>query len=200
MKRLLSLLLTFLLASAPAFASTFADITIKPTSKATYMASTASFITPAASTTDVFTLYGSASKTVKILRIDFNNTCTTASGSFTDKIFLIKRSSAPTGGTATTLTAVPLDSSNAAATATNVKAFTANPTVGGTVGTLAQCALYGMISSQNNLPSANIFDHKLTGQPIVLRGTAEGVAINFAGTAPAGGTPLLGVTFTWTEE
>lgn len=200
MKRLLSLLLAFLLAGAPALASNFGDVTLKPSTKATYMASTASFITPAASTTDVFTLYGSSTKTIKILRIDFNNTCTTASGSFTDKIFLIKRSSAPSGGTATTLTQVPLDSTSAAGTATNVKAFTANPTVGGTVGTLAQCALYGMISNQNNLPFATIFDHRLTGQPIVLRGTAEGVAINFAGTAPAGGTSLLGVTFTWTEE
>ncbi len=198
---LFAFLVPFTISTAfDAIASSYGAMMLTPSTKQTYTASTSTFIVPAASTTDVFTIYGSASKTVKILRIDMNNTCTTASASLTDKIFLIKRSSAPTGGTSTTLTAVPLDSNNAAATATNVKSFTANPTVGGTVGTIASCALYGLIATQNSLAFVNVFDHRLTGQPIVLRGTSEGVAINYAGVTPGGGTPLLSFTVTWIEE
>jgi len=97
----------------------------------TYSAAIGALVTAGAAT-DIFTITGSATKTIRITRIRIGGNSTTA----TWHIFLgIKRSTANTGGTSTVLTRVPHDSLNAAATAT-IRAYTANPTLGTTVGTL----------------------------------------------------------------
>lgn len=199
MKRLLSLLLTFLLAGAPAFASSFADITIKPSTKATYMASTA-FGAPPAATTDHFQLYGSGSKTITIEKLEVaytgggNNVIPT-------KCFLIKRSTANSGGTATTLTAVPLDSTSAAATAV-AKVYTANPTTGSSVGQISSSLLNvnPLLSGANPPPRIVLYDARLASRPIILRGTSEGLVANFNGVIPDCPAPSLSYTITWTEE
>jgi hypothetical protein len=105
---------------------------IVDTGKATY-ATTAVAFAYAASGTDIFTITGSATKTIRILRISVTGTQTT--GAMRD-VLLIKRSAANTGGTSATPTIAPYDSNSSAATAV-VRNYTANPSaLGASVGTI----------------------------------------------------------------
>lgn len=205
MKRLLSLFLAFLLASAPAFASSFAEMTIKPSTKATYMGSTA-FTTPPAATTDMFQLFGNASNKVKVLWI---SACYQGAGISTaaDQIFLVKRSTANSAGTAGTTTVTPLDSTNAASSSRSTcKVYTANPTTGTLLGQLStshMCAYVppGGAATVSYIPPMSVlFDARLTGQPITLNSASEGVCVNFNGVIPSASTPKLAFNIIWTEE
>ena len=161
--------------------------------KATYSASIISLVF-ANTATDIFTLTGSASKTIRILRVGFIATQTTAA---IRDIVLLKRSTANTGGTFTNPTRVPLDSTNAAATAT-VNAYTVNPTSTGTlVGNIRTYKAY--INTTSNAPNSYewIFGDK-NGQAIVLRGTAEVFAINMNSVTSAGN--LCDIFIEWSEE
>lgn len=198
-KVLASLLALFTIAFCPAaFAGSYGEVQLAPSYKTTYIASSA-FFAPAASATDVFQLYGSASKTIRVLKISAANV---ASGSSTpSKYYVIKRSTANSGGTATTLTNVPVDSANAAATAV-AKNYTANPTPGSTVGQVSSFVLSqpdsAAVSNATYSPVA-AFDADKYGQAIVLRGTGEGVVVNMNGVSiGAGGT--ISFTVVWTEE
>lgn len=202
-RRLLALIALFLLAAVPANASAYGRIQLDATTKATYSAGS-TFTTPAASTTDFWQIYGSSTKTIKVLRVEA--AYTSGSTSTSDQLFLIKRSTANSGGTSTVVTNVPLDSANAAATAV-VRIYTANPTTGTSVGTVASGTLIsatnaGSVNSVSQSPTGAqvLFDHRLTGQPVVLRGTGEGLVLNFAGVIPASLTPRIAVTVFWTEE
>jgi len=190
----------------PAQAATTGEVTVAhPYTKATYMGSTA-FTTPAAATADMFQLFGSSTKTVKILWIALCYQGTTP-GTTTDQVFLVKRSTANSGGTAGTTTVTPVDSNNAASTAgATCKVYTANPTPGTLLGQLAAynlCAYFppagtGTVSAV--VPTLVLFDARLAGQPITLRGTAEGVCVNFNGVIPSATTPKLAFNIIWTEE
>lgn len=145
--------------------------------------------------TDIFTITGSGTKTIRVLRIQLSGTQTLSASV---NVFLVKRSSANTGGTSTTLTLVPHDSNNSAATAT-VRSYTVNPTVlGTTVGSLR--------TERLTIPApAALIDDDIVwsfgdrpGQAIVLRGTAEVLAINLAGTTVAGSS--LDISIEFTEE
>jgi hypothetical protein len=70
--------------------------------KATYSANILGLVS-VATATDIFTIYGSATKTIKILRIGISATQTTGGAV---NIQLIKRSTANTGGTSASSTAV----------------------------------------------------------------------------------------------
>lgn len=175
---------------------------IEPSRKATYVGSTA-FFTPAASATDMWQLYGSASKTVKVLKIFlvYKTTSITSSNDF----FLLKRSTANTSGTAVNTTIGKFDSTNSAATAV-AKHYTANPTTGSldhqimvtSTGTTS-FANSTSGSSISMLPSMTLFDADKFGQPIVLRGTGEGVVLNNNGVTVAN-SGSLSVTVVFTEE
>lgn len=167
---------------------------IESSEKAMYAAGTAAF-TLAASATDIFELLGSASKTVKLLRLELSGV-QTAAGIVT--VNLIKRGAADSGGTAVNATIVPLDSSNAAGTAV-ARHYTANPTINNTVGNIVARkvlipAAASVASNINNL----LFDALAFGQPIVLRGAAESLAINLGGVTVTGGSAH--VSALWTEE
>lgn len=99
--------------------------------RATYSAATAAFAS-AATATDIFIVQGSATKTIRVIAVKVFATQTTAGAG---NIFLLKRSTANTGGTTVATTRVPLDSQYPAATAT-VQHYTANPTVGTLVGNI----------------------------------------------------------------
>src|SRR5690242_6665608 len=88
----------------------------------------------ASSATDVFTITGSASKLTRVSRIRISGIKTTA-GADVD-VQAVKRSTANTGGTSTNPVLVPYDSASPAAAST-VTAYTANPTLGITVGVIA---------------------------------------------------------------
>lgn len=163
----------------------------------TYSYTNASFTIPA-TPTDIITINGSADKTIAVLRA-FISTLQTTAG--VNSWYLAKRSTARTGGVSVAGTAVPHDSSDAAAAAT-VAHWTTLFTGGGT--------LVGNVwSGRINSPAAatagigGFVGHQIDfvrmfGKPLMLRGAGESLAINFGGAAlPAGMTCLGG--FTWFE-
>jgi hypothetical protein len=168
-----------------------------PSGLAHYAAFTATF-TVAAAPSDVFHITGSATKIVKVLKMFYSPIQTTAG---IDIISIRKRNTANTGGTAVATTRVPFDSNDPAATAT-VEHYTANPTVGNSVGNY----FMGKIDSPQSTTTSmgglicSIFDFSVIwGAPLILRGTAEQATIchDTAG-LPAGLAVHAGAI--WTEE
>lgn len=159
----------------------------------TYSASAVAVV-PAAAATDVFTIIGSASKTVRIRRISASVTTTAGSG-LALTVQLIKRSTANTGGTSTTPTVVPYDSTNAAATAV-VRNYTANPTLGTAVGTVVSRRARAATTGTEVPEAVWIFGGDT--QPIVLNGVAQQLSINFNGATIT--APVACFTVEWTEE
>lgn len=163
--------------------------------KTTYSAS-ANAITMAGSPTDMFVITGSATKTIRILKIRFTGS-TTANGGVLSDVLLIKRSTDNTGGTSATLTRVPHDSNNAAATAV-ARSYTANPTTLGTaVGTVrAERFRYTNSGGITQIAEWDFGDRP--GQGIVLHGTAQILAVNLNGVSVSNG--IASCSFEWTEE
>lgn len=160
--------------------------------RTTYSAAVASLV-PATTPTDVFTITGSATKTVRILRIAISGTQTAAAQR---DILFIKRSTANTAGTSAAATRVPHDSANAAATAT-VLSYTANPTLGTTVGTVRSRKL--LIPTAATVGEEMVIDFGTrNGQGLVLRGIAEVLAVNLNSVTSAGNS--FDITVEWTEE
>lgn len=161
--------------------------------KTTYSAAATNFAPPA-TPTDIFTITGSASKTVRVTKIFVTGTQTTAA---VRDVLLIKRSSANTGGTSAAATAVPHDSANAAATAT-VLSYTINPTALGTaVGTIFSKKVF--IPGTGVVQGELILDFGTTNdQAIVLRGTAQVLAVNLNSVTSTGNA--VNITIEWTEE
>jgi hypothetical protein len=150
---------------------------------------------PAATATDAFTITGSATKTVRVRYVSIN---ATSSANASTPVYLIKRSTADTGGTSTSPTVVPLDSQNTAGTAT-CRAYTVNPTLGTTVG-VVRTTIQPFTSSASAIPP-EIMRFGIThgDQSLVLRGTSQVLAINYAGvTIPS--SAVLTVTVEWTEN
>lgn len=160
--------------------------------KATY--SVAGLVTPPATPTDMVILNGSGTKTVRVLRVEVSLTGTAAGIA---DVILIKRSTANSGGTATTPNVVPHDSSDAAGTAV-VQQYSANPAGVGTVVGNVRAAKMGI--SAADVTDTIIWDFtKNNDKGIVLRGTAQGLAINLNGDALITGE-VLAYSITWSEE
>lgn len=150
--------------------------------KMTYAASVTGLLS-ASSATDIFTITGSATKIVRITRIRVSGIKTTAGADI--DIQFIKRSVANTGGTSTAPTIVPYDSANTAATAV-VTAYTANPTVGTAIGTIAVDSVFIALATAQT----GFIDHTFGNRPaqsIVLRGAAEVFAVNLNAVTVGGG-------------
>ena len=197
MKRFITLLFTLyavLLQPLAANASYFPSTQITDNKETAYCASTPIFTT-AASATDIFNFKGSSTKTIYIRKIIWkqaNYVSTTQ-----HQVYLIKRSTANSGGTSSAITAVPLDSTFSSATASGVY-YTANPTTGTSVGTLIHVTIIGSSSPINqNYPT--LFDSTKGGSPIVLRGTSESVSVNYNGVTDAVGTSAA-VDIEWSER
>lgn len=172
-------------------------------SKATFYA--ANTFTPPATPTDMVTIFGSASKTIRVIAL-WLFTTNTAAGS--QQFFIIKRSSANSGGTFVAGTAVQADSTDPAATAT-VGHYTVNPAglgisdgnigiwrVASTVAVPASFAGVREITGQDFLAAGQ---NSMLDKPIVLNGVAQGLCVNFNGAAlVAGQTHTYHVV--WTEE
>ena len=171
---------------------------VEPSIKTTYMGCTG-FFTGAASATDLFEMLGSASKTVKIHKVLCAYDSTTSGN--TNRFFLKKISAAGSGGTSAATTMIPLDSGNAAATAT-AKHYTANPTIATAVGTLNIVTTSGNTSAQAASGAVQIvlFDSDKFGQPIVLRGTSQGIVVNNNGVTIPNTSPQVSFTVVFTEE
>lgn len=175
-----------------------------PRIDATYRASTATaqsgVVVAAASAAPFFAIQGSATKTVTVHRIYVSGATTTAVGYLV--YVLAKYSTAITAGTATALTKTPLDSTSAASTVNLCNVYTAAPTAGTLVGTLStkRTLSQATVAAAAGIPDIVEFDFRTLGSPtsgIVLRGIAEGLALNF-GAAPATAA-TVSVTVEWTE-
>lgn len=145
-----------------------------------------------AAATDVFIINGSATKTIRVLNITFTMTTTAGSGA-TLNIALVKRSTANSGGTFTSLNLVPHDSANSASTAT-VLSYTANPTVGTLVGAIR--AFRYSVQTANTVIVCDWDFGVRPSQALILRGVAQGFAINLNGGSFTGGVASIDVEFT----
>lgn len=168
--------------------------------KKTYRASTIIPLVAAVTVNvPIFNVIGSASTTVKVRRIRVSGMTLTAVGYFA--INVEKLSTASTGGTSTTLVSVPCDSNDAAATAV-VKAYTAAPTKGNLVGTVASWR--ALWQATVAAAAGQTWDHMFNfgdipeTRSIVLRGVAQELALTFPVVLASAGT--LAIDVEWTEE
>ncbi len=147
----------------------------------------------ASSATDIFTVTGSGTKTVKITKVLISATQTTAGEV---NIVFLTRSTANSAGTSTNPTAVPNDPNDPAATAT-ANAYTANPTAGTLVGDVRAFKLNVGSASGNLLVWEETFGNA-NSKPITLRGTGSVFAINLNAVTVTGNK--FTVTVEWTED
>lgn len=156
----------------------------------TYSASITGLVVAAAAT-DFFMITGSATKTIRITKIEVIGTATAAAA--TD-ITIIKRSTLNDAGTFSTLTSIPHDSSDAAATAV-IKAYTADPaTLGTSVGNILSHKLF--LSTAATQPYAwKILFGDRASKSIVLRGASECLCLNYNGRTNAGNAISISVEF-----
>jgi hypothetical protein len=163
--------------------------------KNTYRASVTA-LASAASATDIFTLTGSASKTIRVTRLEISGQQTTAAAA---QVVVLVRSTADTGGTHSAPTIVPFDSNSPAASAT-VLSYTANPTVGNLVGNLFAGYVFLAAPATATVGSDKvILDYgNRPSQAIVLRGTSQVLAVNLNGATVTGGA--FDINIEWTEE
>lgn len=167
--------------------------------KPSYAASLTIKTATAAGTAPFASIYGSATKTIRVQRIIVSGTCATAA--VYGDIIVKKTSAVISGGTATALTAVPKDSSSSTSTATNINYYTVLPTPGTVVGAIASQTVFLPITGT---PAVDvkpvIFDWTTQGmnEAPVLRGIAQGLELNFGTTTT--NAPTLTITFEFTEE
>ena len=172
-------------------------------SKATYFA--AGTFTPPATPTDMVTIFGSATRTVRVVAFVITTT-NTAAGS--QQFFLIKRTTANTGGTFVAAAAVSADVVDSAATAT-VGHYTANPSgLGASAGNInvtraaspvAVPATFAGVARDAGVDMLEVGANASLNKIPVLNGTGQGVCLNFGGAAlVAGQTHAYQVV--WTEE
>lgn len=173
---------------------TTGSLYVNPVSRKASYSSTSTFVI-AATATDIFTLTGSASKTVLLKSISISGINTNNSNV---SVVLLKRSTANSGGTSTTPTVVPHDSNNPAGTAV-IRSYTANPTTGTLVGNIAAVYIFFPLLGSTNVSQQFVYDVTQGVQPLTLRGTSEVYSINLQG-ATITGTTTISVRFTWSEE
>jgi hypothetical protein len=173
---------------------------LSPNAPATYYASVVALATAGAAT-DFFTISASSTNKVKIKYISIS-----AGGSSTGQqdFVLVKRSTLDTGGTSSTVTAVPSDSGDAAATA-SVKSYTVNPTLGTLVGNVrSEHCVVGQTGGGSGASSKITIAWDFSVQsgaykpPILASGSTEQYCINLNSGTIAGAA--VDVSIMWTEE
>lgn len=172
--------------------------------KATYSAAKVGLV-PASSATDIFTITGSGTKTVRVTRIEIVATTTSATPAALD-ILLLKRSTANSGGTSSgSPTPVAHDSLNQGNHSASVLSYTANPATGTLVGTAIRNQKLMQTLATYTATDFPVVDRVTwnfgdrPSQAIVLRGTSEVLAINLNGVS-ATATASFDIAIEWTEE
>lgn len=153
-------------------------------------------ITLAATPGDIFTLVGSATKTVRIRRILIGGVATAAG---TINVQILRRSTADTGGTFVDQGEWPLDTNNNAATA-NAGYYTANPTKGTLAAQISYRSLTLSTAASSAVPEVPMEATwgAAGAQAFVLRGVNDFMAIDLVGQTVTGG--VVQVTVEWTES
>jgi hypothetical protein len=165
--------------------------------KATYRA-TITALAAVTGCTDLLTLTGSSTKTVRVTRVEFSGTI--ATGAMYLDVLGILRSTADTSGTKTNPSAIPLDSSDAAATAV-ITAYTANPTLGTSIGTIRADKALLQLTGTPAQPDRLIwtFGERPGARAVVLRGVAQQFCINLNAVTISNAT-LINIALEFTEE
>jgi hypothetical protein len=169
---------SFVLGTLPLIGTVFDTTTPLPQPPASvfgsYRAASAPF-TPGATPQDVFTITGSATRSVRVTGMGIASVQTTAG---INAWLLNKRSTANSGGTSAAVTRVPVDSAHPAATAT-VLQYTANPTAGNLIGSVWS----GRVVSPAPASVASYVGRDLdfTRQAITLTGVNDVLAWNLNG-------------------
>lgn len=178
----------------PASAQSFGTSVFSyPGVRATYSAAIVG-MTPASSATDLFTIAGAAGKVVRVTRIRCNGTSTALGNSL---LQVVKRSAVDTAGTKTNPVAIPHDSADPAAAAV-VAAYTANPTLGTSVGVVR----VGFIGTGTATALGSDFVQEfgpVSDKQAILRSAAEQLAVNANAASLAAGA-ALSCTVEWTES
>jgi len=144
-------------------------------------------------TTDIFSMSGSATRTIKITRVFINGT---AGADTTQNVVLLKRSTANTGGTPTTYTPTKYDSNDIASTVASVTTYGTNPATGTLVGNLLTEKIF--LDSGNALGnSMDVTFGDRNSKAITLRGVNEFFCINF--NTQTVNTKSINITVEWVE-
>jgi hypothetical protein len=145
--------------------------------------------------TDFFTITGSGTSVIRIMKIVVDATQNTAG---IRDVIAIKRSTANTGGTSTTLTNVNHDSTDAAASAV-IRAYTANPTLGTAIGNVRAAKIFiGDTGKSGSANASSFLFFDGANKAMELRTANEVLALNFNGQTAAGNSFNIGIE--WTES
>lgn len=167
--------------------------------KTTYRMSVRGFVPVASATSPLFSIQGSATKTVRITHIKVTWSASTGTALAND--ISLQKFSALTGGTTgNTPTGAKNDTNNAAQTAVCLQ-YSAVPTTATVIGGISAVERMTWITSgatvSDVLPGIDWSFANLNEQSLVLRGTAEfyGIVVAAVGT-----TPIMSIWIEWTEE
>ena len=163
--------------------------------KPTFSTGSVGFTVPA-TPTDVVAIYGSATRTIRVLRVVVSGTAATAAQGIA--VALIKRSTALTGGTAVVPVTAVFDSNSPAATA-SVAHYTALGTPGTSAGIVAARTVNFPITTSAFSDRIIVDFATNNAQGLVLRGTTQGLVVNLNGVALANAT-TMSYEVVWTEE
>ena len=158
-----------------------------------YSAAVTSFSSPS-NPTDVFGIKGSESKIIRVNRLEISLTTVIALGTSTNVEVLAIVRSTPNSGSSNSMTAVPHDSQSPEAEAP-VFYYTANPTLGTTVGVVRSKAV--TVPTTNILLNVPTIVWEFYNNPIYLRSSYESLAINLNSNTLASDTKHLSVE--WEE-
>lgn len=157
----------------------------------------ASAIIATGATVNFIRLSGSATKTVRVTNSQCSGKATAAIAVNIDGTF---HSAADTGDAGTAITAVPHDSTNAAATSAAVS-HTTSPTQGAVVGKVRSGTMTIVVDATPITP-ANVLNWDFGTRPgeqqVTLRGVAQGFSLSTS--AAFGSGAAVGCSVTWTEE
>ena len=190
-------------AGATYAASTTAPVAMVPNvnspidgGKATYSFSIVG-LAPATTPTDVFNLTGSASKTVRLIRLIVSGLQTTAGN--VDMLVIKRSGGTQSAGTSGAATIAASDTNNPTATAL-VQTYTANPASVGTVlGNIFAGKVFVPAAATAGSPDKLILDYgNRPAQAQVLRGTTQSISLNLNSVTLTGGS--LDIYAEWSEE
>lgn len=180
-------------AAAPA-AAQVPSFNPPPLQRPTFAAAAPGLALPLTGALDAFCITGSATKTVRIKRVEISGFDTTAQ---TAGVNLVLRSTANSGGTSTVPADVALDQTNAVGTAV-VRAYTVAPTPGTSLGAIRASSIGFNVAGALGGPVTWEFNPNLLQQEVVLRGVAQSACINFPAAFTTAG-PNVNINVTWTE-
>ena len=194
-----NLILGFLLFSSLANGAATNSIPVKPDNSIVSFSASIPNFSPPATPTDMCVITGSATRVIEVTSFEVSSNQGTAG---VNQYFFVKRTTANTGGTFINSPAIPHDSGKAASTAAVFRYVTNPSALGTSAGNLWIKRHMSGISTSLIVPYFDLFGPNNTSvvfQPVVLRGVAESLALNFGG-SPLPGTMTIGCNFKWLER